>query len=57
MKEYLILLYYCYSKIENPEAFRKQHHFYCIENNLRGRIIIAEEGINGTIAGKKEDCK
>jgi len=57
MKDYLILLYYCYTKIEDPEAFRYQHHKYCIENNLHGRIIIAHEGINGTISGKKADCE
>lgn len=57
MKDYLILLYYCYSKIEDPEAFRVKHHLFCIENNLRGRIIIAKEGLNGTVSGLKEDCQ
>jgi len=57
MKDYLILLYYCYTKIEDPEAFRLQHHLYCIEHNLKGRIIIASEGINGTISGLKKDCE
>lgn len=57
MKDYLILLYYCYTNIEDPESFRNQHHEYCIENNLRGRIIIASEGINGTVSGLKPDCE
>jgi UPF0176 protein len=57
MKNYSILLYYCYARIEDPEAFREQHHLYCIENNLKGRIIIAHEGINGTISGSREDCQ
>lgn len=57
MKDYLILLYYCYTRIEDPEAFRIEHNLYCIEHNLRGRIIIANEGINGTISGLKEDCE
>jgi UPF0176 protein len=57
MKDHLILLYYCYTKIEDPELFRNQHHEYCIKNNLRGRIIIAEEGINGTVSGLKSDCE
>lgn len=56
MKDYSILLYYCYTKLEDPEAFREQHHLYCVEHNLRGRIIIAAEGINGTISGLKSDC-
>ena len=54
---YSILLYYCYTTIEDPEAFREIHHRYCLGKGLRGRIIIAQEGINGTISGSKEDCK
>ncbi len=57
MKDYSILLYYCYTKIEDPEVFRKDHHLFCIDNNLLGRIIIAQEGINGTISGLKSDCE
>ncbi|HBH05186.1 MAG TPA: hypothetical protein DDX92_01115 [Flavobacteriales bacterium] len=56
-KKYSILLYYCYSKIEDPDAFRIEHHLFCVNNDLRGRIIIAEEGLNGTVSGLKEDCE
>ena len=55
--DYLILLYYCYTPIEEPEAFREQHHLYSLALNLRGRIIVASEGINGTVSGLKEDCE
>lgn len=55
--KYSILLYYCYAHIEDPEDFREQHHLFCIENNLRGRIIVAQEGLNGTVSGLKEDCE
>lgn len=57
MKDYSILLYYCYSTIEDPEAFREQHHFFCLDLDLRGRIIIAGEGINGTVSGRRADCQ
>lgn len=56
-KKYSILLYYCYTHIEDPEDFREQHHLFCIENNLRGRIIVATEGLNGTVSGLHEDCQ
>lgn len=56
-KKYSILLYYCYAHIADPEEFREDHHLFCIENNLRGRIIIAEEGLNGTVSGLHEDCE
>lgn len=57
MKDYSILLYYCYAQIENPEEFREQHHRLCLDLNLRGRIIIASEGLNGTVSGLREDCE
>lgn len=55
--KYNVLLYYCYSKIENPEEYREQHHLFCLEHNLKGRIIIAEEGLNGTVSGAPEDTQ
>lgn len=55
-KKYSILLYYCYTTIENPEAFREEHYLLCLKLNLLGRIIIAGEGLNGTVSGLKEDC-
>ncbi|GAB5527174.1 MAG: rhodanese-related sulfurtransferase [Roseivirga sp.] len=56
-KEYSILLYYCYAQIDDHEAYREEHHLFCIENNLRGRIIISPEGLNGTVSGKQADCE
>lgn len=56
-KVYNVLLYYCYTIIENPEQFREKHHIFCIKNNLKGRIIISKEGINGTVSGLEKDCK
>ncbi|MDX2191541.1 MAG: rhodanese-related sulfurtransferase [Bacteroidota bacterium] len=56
-KDYYVLLYYCFTPIEDPEAFREEHHLFCLNNNLKGRIIIASEGLNGTISGLKKDCE
>ncbi|GAB3921979.1 oxygen-dependent tRNA uridine(34) hydroxylase TrhO [Larkinella terrae] len=56
MKPYRVLLYYCYTTIENPAQFRDEHHRLCIELNLLGRIIIAPEGLNGTVSGLPADC-
>ncbi|MBF9237553.1 rhodanese-related sulfurtransferase [Hymenobacter sp. BT683] len=53
---YQVLLYYCYSPIENPEQFREEHHRFCLELELRGRIIVAAEGLNGTVSGTAEHC-
>jgi hypothetical protein len=56
MKPYSVLLYYNYTLIPNPEEYRVKHHLFCIENNLLGRIIVASEGLNGTVSGLQEDC-
>ncbi len=56
MKPYRVLLYYCYTPIENPEQFRDEHHRLCLDLNLLGRIIVAPEGLNGTVSGRPEDC-
>lgn len=57
MKKYSVLLYYIYTPIEDVVEYRDIHHKFCIENNLLGRIIVAPEGLNGTVSGLKEDCQ
>jgi UPF0176 protein len=57
MKAYQTLLYYCYSHIQDAEQYTAKHLKFCKSLNLSGRIIIADEGINGTVSGKAEDCK
>ena len=53
---YQVLLYYCYTPLENPEQFRDEHHRLCLELDLRGRIIVAAEGLNGTVSGTTDNC-
>jgi UPF0176 protein len=57
MKPYSVILYYNYTPIEDVEAYREKHHVFCIENNLLGRIIVAPEGLNGTVSGLSEYCQ
>ena len=49
-----ILLYYKYVDIEYPEAIKKWQKKLCEELGLTGRILLAQEGINGTVAGSDE---
>ena len=51
-----VLLYYLYTKIENKEIYHNSHKNFCQNYHFKGRIIIANEGLNGTISGSKEDC-
>lgn len=48
---YRILLYYKYVNIPNYEQFAADHLQYCKELGVKGRILVAEEGINGTVSG------
>ena len=56
-KAYAVLLYYCYTPIEDAESFREEHHRLCLDLQLLGRIIVAEEGLNGTVSGTIANCE
>jgi UPF0176 protein len=49
-----ILLFYKFVEINSPEEFKKTHLNECEELGIRGKILIAKEGINGSISGSKE---
>ena len=57
MIKYNTLLYYCYRAIENAEQFAADHLQFCKSLNLVGRIIVADEGLNGTVSGTEKSCK
>lgn len=49
-----ILLFYKYVHIDNPVGFMRWQKKLCGDLGLTGRIIIAEQGINGTLEGTAE---
>jgi len=57
MKDYVILLFYKYVEIKNPEELMNEQRELCEKLELKGRIIVATEGINGTVEGTKENIK
>ncbi len=52
-----ILLYYKFAPVSDPEAVRLWQRTLCEKLNLKGRILIAEHGINGTVGGELTDLK
>jgi len=52
-----ILLFYKYIDITYPEQVRKWQELICKKLGLRGRIILAKEGINGTVGGSNEQTE
>ena len=49
-----VLLFYKYVRVEDPAALRDELRRLCASLGLKGRIIVAMEGINGTVAGSPE---
>ncbi|MEK7131506.1 MAG: rhodanese-related sulfurtransferase [Patescibacteria group bacterium] len=52
-----ILLYYKYTAIANPGEFCRTQKLLCEKLGLKGRIIIAPEGINGTVEGAPKNTQ
>ena len=57
MSKYRVLLYYYYTPIEEPVEFAAEHLAFCKEIGLKGRILVAKEGINGTVSGDYEQTQ
>lgn len=57
MGDYQVLLYYKYIPTQNSEKLKQDQLELCKKLNLKGRIIVAEEGINGTVEGLVEDTE
>lgn len=52
-----ILLFYVFTPLADPEAIRLWQREVCERHGLRGRILISEHGINGTVGGGIDACK
>lgn len=51
---FTVLLYYKYVPISDPEGFVAEHLQLCRDLGLKGRVLVAAEGINGTLSGSRE---
>jgi UPF0176 protein len=49
-----VILFYAFVDIAHPQAVRDEQRALCETLNLKGRILIATEGINGTLEGTSE---
>jgi UPF0176 protein len=55
--KYQILLYYQYTDIPDQDQFLADHKALCESLNLKGRIIVAKEGLNGTVEGSVKETE
>lgn len=54
MNIYKIILFYKYIDIENPEQIKEWLKATCSSLKLKGRVLLAHEGINGTLGGPEK---
>ena len=54
-KNFTIITFYQFKRISEPEKIKKLLAEHCKFNKIRGTILIAKEGINGTLAGLEHD--
>ena len=52
-----ILLYYKFTPLVDPETVKLWQKTLCDGLDLRGRILVSKQGINGTVGGDIEDLK
>jgi UPF0176 protein len=52
-----VLLFYKYVDIADPEKLRRDQKDLCEKLKLKGRVIVSQEGINGTLEGTVENTE
>jgi UPF0176 protein len=51
-----ILSFYKYARVEDPARLQAEILAFCLAHELRGKIYVAEEGINGNISAPEENA-
>jgi UPF0176 protein len=54
METVVIAALYHFAPLEATEAFRRDLFDFCVEQGIKGTLLLADEGINGTVAGSRE---
>ena len=54
-KQFTIITFYQFKKILIKLKYYSELNDFCKFNKIKGTILIANEGINGTLAGLKKD--
>ena len=54
-KKYLNVAFYKFVHFPNYTSFQSKVLNFCIERNIKGTILLAEEGINGAVVGTKKN--
>jgi UPF0176 protein len=57
MNSYKVILFYKYVDLDKPEELVNRHLEWCIDNDIKGRVFFAKEGVNGTVSGTTENIE
>lgn len=49
-----VVSFYRFTDVDNPEKLRGRLQVLCVRESLLGTILLADEGVNGTLAGSAE---
>src|SRR5438309_93835 len=55
--KYQVILFYKYCQIKDPNILMDDQRGLCNKLNLKGRIVIAKEGMNATLEGSPNNIK
>jgi UPF0176 protein len=56
-EEYFILAYYFFTDIKDPHAQVRRHKEFFKMHDIRGRIYLSEQGMNGTVSAKTKEAE
>ena len=54
---YQVIIYYKITPVGNPKHEEREQTRLLKDLNVKGRILISKDGINGTLAGLAEDIQ
>jgi UPF0176 protein len=57
MSNFKVLLFYKYAQVKNPGLIVNEHLDWCLQNDIKGRVFFANEGVNGTVSGLVENIE
>lgn len=52
-KKFTVAALYCFARFDGFSDFRQPLLDMCVKNEIKGTLLLAHEGINGTVAGTK----
>lgn len=52
-----VVALYCFTRIDDPAALKAALDAFCADRRLLGTLLIAPEGVNGTLYGRNDDLQ